>query len=232
MILCEEMAGMSKGGVLDERLKAVLTANTKELSSVEGNLLSVAKRKDIKTIFITSCNTSEGKTISAISMAYALATHANAKVLLIDGNLHSPMIHELFSVEPAPGLADLLLFAMDFTNIIRDTEFERFVIMPCGSDVFNKLEVFESEVFKKKLTSLRQSFDYIIVDGHAVFGSSDPAHIAGYFDGIIFVVESEKTKWEVLQSAKEKISNAGGNILGVVLNKRKYPIPEKLYEKI
>jgi capsular exopolysaccharide synthesis family protein len=217
---------------LDKRLKTLLTANIKELSSLEGNLLSVAKGKDVKTIFITSCHASEGKTISAISMAYALAAQANAKVLLIDGNLYSPMIHELFNVEPAPGLTDLLLFAMDTTNVIRSTEFAHFAIMPCGSDVFNKFEIFESEVFRKKLTSLRQTFDYIIVDGHAVFGSSDPAHIAGYFDGIIFVVESERTKWEVLQEARQKISNAGGNILGVILNKRKYHIPEKLYGRI
>lgn len=223
---------MSEAGVLDSRLKSLVVSNIKELSSVEGNLLSVAKGKDVKTLLVTSSNTSEGKTVSSVSMAYALATQANARVLLIDGNLHSPAIHGLFGVEPAPGLTDLLSLTADLSQATRDTEFERVVVMPSGTDVANKLEILESEEFRNKLTSLKQDFDYIIVDGHSVFGSSDPTHIGSYFDGIVFVIECEKTKWEVVQAAQERITNAGGRILGVILNKRRYHIPERIYGKI
>lgn len=223
---------MDEVGTLKGDVKSLLMANVKEFSAVEGNLLSVARGKEVKTIFITSCNPLEGKTVSAISMAYALATEANARVLLIDGNLHSPKIHELFGVDPAPGLSDLVLSKFDYNDVIRKTGIESLIIMPCGADSINKIDVFESGMLKVKLDSLKQRFDYTIFDGHAVFGSSDPTHIAKFFDGIIFVVECEKTKWEVVQQAKEKILNAGGNILGVVLNKRKYYIPQKLYGKI
>ncbi len=149
----------------------------------------------------------------------------------MEGNPQSPKIHELFDVEPEPGLSDLVSPSPDYGALIRATEFNGLMIMPGGSDARNKPDVFESEIFRSRLDALKQRFDYVIVDGHAVFGSSDPTHIAPIFDGIIFVVECEKTKWEVLQQAKERILNAGGKILGVILNKRKYYIPERLYGK-
>lgn len=223
---------MAEVGILDRGLEKIVTSNLKELSGVEGNLLSVAKGKEIKTILITSCNDLEGKTISAISMAYALATKANAKVLLVDGNLYSPKIHESFGMGAAPGLSDFFLARLELNDLVRKTGYEGLMIMPCGTDVHNKLDVFESEMLKVKLDHLKRSFDYTIVDSHAVLGSSGPAHIAKYFDGVVFVIECEKTKWEVLQQAKEKIENAGGNILGVVLNRRRYYIPERIYGKI
>ena len=223
---------MIETGILDKKLKSLITENFKELSSVEGNLLSVARGKDVKTFFITSCHPSEGKTVSAISMAYALATQAKTRVLLIDGNFHSPKIHELFSVNIVPGLSDLLLSNFDFSGLMKKTEYENLMIMSNGTDLSDKLNFFELGMLKDKLDPLRQRFDYIIVDGYSVFGSLDPSHIIKYFDGIIFVVECEKTRWEVLQQAKEKINNVGGNIVGAVLNKRKYYIPKKLYGKI
>jgi Mrp family chromosome partitioning ATPase len=51
-------------------------------------------------------------------------------------------------------------------------------------------------------------------------------------DGVIFVVEAEKTRWPVALAAKEKIVSHGGNILGMVFNKRRFYIPEFVYRKI
>lgn len=219
-------------GSLSPDFKTFFSRNEKELSSVEGNLMSVAKGKDIKTIFITSCYPSEGKTVSAVSMAYSLATISNSRVLLIDGNLHAPKIHELFHINQTPGLADLLLANTEANGLIRKTEYDSLSVMPCGTDLFNKLDAFETEMLKEKLAALSQVYNFIIVDGSSVLGSSETTMIANKFDGVVFVVECEKTKWEVLQQAKDRIVGVGGNVLGVILNRRKYYIPQKLYAKV
>jgi capsular exopolysaccharide synthesis family protein len=223
---------MKKIGMLSQDLKTELMENGRELSAVEGNLLSVAESRHIKKIFITSCFTSEGKTVSAISMAYALSTSANAKVLLVDGNLHFPKIHELFNVKAIPGLSDLLIANADYSSVVRETEYQSLNIMPHGTGISDTLGVFRSKIFKDKLDFLSQSFDYIIFDGSSILSSSEAALTAKHFDGIILVIECEKTKWEVVQLAIEKIRNVGGIILGVVLNKRKFYIPKILYGKI
>jgi capsular exopolysaccharide synthesis family protein len=221
-----------KIGSLDSRTKSLLTENRNELSAVEGNLLGTYRGKSLKTIFVTSCHPREGKTTASVSMAYALTTEANAKVLLIDGNAQSPKIHELFNIQSAPGFSDYLSSGSPFTDFISLTEYENLKIMPFGTESIKKGETFESEMFQDRLNSLKLDFNYILIDGSSVFSSSNISRIAQHVDGILFVVECENTKWEALQQAKENISNVGGNIIGAVMNKRKYYIPKKLYANI
>ncbi len=215
-------------GVLHKKLKTLLNRNLSELCAIKGNLLGVTKDKEIKAILITSSKPTEGKTVSAISMAYGL-TESGAKVLLIDGNLRSPYIHYLFNVDCAPGLTDLITSDAKYYEALRKTEWESLYVMPSGKNIYYSIEVFKHETFKAKLDFLKQMFDYIVFDGHSILISSDVPLVAKYFDGTIIVVECEKTKWEVLQQAKEKINNVGGNVLGVVLNKRSYYIPKIFY---
>jgi len=217
---------------LSPKLSALIKRNQGELSKVQGNILSAAENREIKTIVVTSCHASEGKTITAITMGYALSTGANARVLLVDANLHSPQIYELLNLDSAPGLSDLFISNANYKEVIRRSEFSNLMIVPHGTEISNSLQVFTSELFENKLNFLKQNFDYIIFDGPSVFGSSDISVIAKYFDGIILTVECEKTRWEVLREATENIEKAGGNILGTVLNKRKYYIPRVLYGKV
>lgn len=245
--------------MLQKSLQTLLKKNSRELSTVEGNILSAARDREIKTILVTSSTNFEGKTISAISMAYGLATETNAKVLLVDGNLHSPKLYELFEVNSAPGLSDLFISKKEkysdamrksdvdsvpglsddlyvskaeYSDVIRKTEDENLMIMTHGSETTSTLDVFKSKLFKEKLDFLRQKFDYVIFDGRSILGSSDSSVVAKYFDGVILVVECEKTRREVFLQAKEKINNVGGFVLGAVLSKRKYHIPKMLYGKI
>ena len=224
---------MNAVGVLNENLKAAIFKNQKELSTIEGNIASFTSNKQpIKTILVTSCSPLEGKTVSSISMALALSIEANAKVVLIEGNMSSPRIHELFNIDTVPGLSDLLISRANLNEIMRKTEFHNLTIIPSGSQISKKLDVFEIERLQDLIGSLKKDFDYVIVDGQSVSGSSDVSIVSKYFDGIVFVVECEKTRWEVLQQSKEKIKGVGGKILGVVLNKRVYYIPQKVYGKI
>src|SRR3972149_7120532 len=110
---------MGEIGKLNQDLKTLLKENRGELSSVQGNILGAAADKEIRTIFITSCYASEGKTISAISMAYALSTGFDTKVLLVDGNIYSPKIHEHFNVNLTPGLSDLLLSKVEYNQALK-----------------------------------------------------------------------------------------------------------------
>jgi Mrp family chromosome partitioning ATPase len=88
------------------------------------------------------------------------------------------------------------------------------------------------EALAKALAGWKEKFDYVVFDGDSAMASSEAVILAKQFDGVVFVVECEKTKWEVLELAKEKITNVGGNILGVVLNRRRFYIPRGLYGKI
>ena len=122
-------------GVLHKKLKTLLNRNLSELCAIKGNLLGVTKDKEIKAILITSSKPTEGKTVSAISMAYGL-TESGAKVLLIDGNLRSPYLHSLFNVDCTPGLTDLITSDAKYYEVLRKTEWESLYVMPSGKNIY------------------------------------------------------------------------------------------------
>lgn len=220
---------MTDKGVLAEEVKKLVERNSRELSTIDGTLFCGSSCGDLRTILVTSCASGEGKTVSAISMATAISLKANMSVVLADANLQAPKLHKLFGIDESPGFSDMVLSGTDFAAAAQATEYENLMVIPHGSDVKRKLDVFDTDKFKTTLASLRQTFKCVIVDGPGVFGMAAVPLIARHFDGILFVLECERTRWEVLQEATEKVTGAGGKILGVVMNKRKFYVPRIFY---
>jgi hypothetical protein len=82
------------------------------------------------------------------------------------------------------------------------------------------------------LQHLRHHYDFVIIDAAAATASSNGFALARHVDGVILVVEAEYTRWPVVQNFKDRLVGSGVNILGVVLNKRRYYIPSFLYKRI
>ena len=220
-------------GRLSQDMISLMSQNTRELASIEGNILSSARDKEIRTMYVTSCKAREGKTVSAISMAYTLSNKTNFKVLLVEGNLYYPKLSESFNVNNSYGFSDLIASDMDLNDVLIKTEHDNLSLITHGSQKTHTLDVVRlNAFFCNRFNAVKQKFNYVIFDGCSVFGFSDVPIIARHFDGILFVVECEQTKWEMFQQAKEKVELAGGHILGAVMNKRKHYIPKMLYGKI
>lgn len=80
--------------------------------------------------------------------------------------------------------------------------------------------------------SLRQKFDLVLIDSPSLETSPDGIAISRRVDGVVLVLEAEKTRWPVAERLKEQIQRSGGNILGIVFNKRRYYIPDFVYKRI
>jgi hypothetical protein len=74
-------------------------------------------------------------------------------------------------------------------------------------------------------TKIRERFELIIVDSPAITAFPDSLLICSKVDGVILVMEADKTPWNVTKDVKEQIVNAGGKIVAVVLNKKKDYLP-------
>jgi Mrp family chromosome partitioning ATPase len=80
--------------------------------------------------------------------------------------------------------------------------------------------------------ALRVAFDNILIDCRSVRNSSDAAVLASKVDGVVIVVEAGHARRDEIMNAQRTIETAGGNFLGFVLNKRRYPVPEWLYRRL
>jgi Mrp family chromosome partitioning ATPase len=80
--------------------------------------------------------------------------------------------------------------------------------------------------------ALRVSFDNILIDCRSLGTSAEAAVLASRVDGVVIVVEAGQSRRDEILNAQRTIENAGGNFLGFVLNKRRYPVPEWLYRRL
>ena len=79
---------------------------------------------------------------------------------------------------------------------------------------------------------MRRDFDYIILDGPPPTASAESRLIADKVDGVVLIVEAGKTRRQVAVRAKQELENSGANFLGVILNRRKYYIPQWIYRRL
>jgi protein-tyrosine kinase len=111
---------------------------------------------------------------------------------------------------------------------IYETDIPNLFFMPCGKAVASPSYVFASDPISEMLVMLREQFDFVIFDGSPLRDYSESCFLAEKMDGVILVVEAERTKTEVVQKIRKDLESTGVNILGVVLNKKKNYIPEYL----
>lgn len=86
--------------------------------------------------------------------------------------------------------------------------------------------------FNQVWDDLRQRFDLVLIDAPPVTTCADGIGLACKPDGIILVVEAEKTRWPVINNVKDRLTENGGNLIGVVLNRRQFYIPQCVYSRL
>jgi Mrp family chromosome partitioning ATPase len=82
------------------------------------------------------------------------------------------------------------------------------------------------------VTSLHSQFDWVILDGPPVTTYPDASNLAVVADGAILVLRAERTRSEVAERAMKVLNEAGVALLGGVLNRRRYHIPEFIYRRL
>ena len=144
----------------------------------------------------------------------------------MDANLRTPALDDVFAGQQNPsGLSDVVLSEIDLEQSIYQTDRPNLFVLPCGKPVSSPSYVFDGETLTDILNKLRDRFDFIIFDAAPLGAYSESSFLAPKVDGVILVVEAERTKREAVRNIKKDMETAGVNILGVVLNKKKTYIP-------
>ncbi|HCY88283.1 MAG TPA: hypothetical protein DHV36_24310 [Desulfobacteraceae bacterium] len=206
-----------------------LESNFRELMIVEANILALEEKAG-NTIYVSSCTDKAGKTIAAVSTAYALSFYSGKNVLLIDGNHQNPQVHSLFGVSEGPGFYDVCQGRAKLEEAILPTLHKGLSIMTIGD---KQLAGIQQKSVGALLGQLSQYFDHVVCDGGSVMTSSLTLRDVVHYSAALLVIECEKTRWELLQIAGDKIKKSGGpTAIGVVFNRRKYYIPRYVYKFI
>lgn len=197
-------------------LKEPRSSFAEDYKVLRTSLLLSSAEAPPKTVLITSTGPEEGKTVTAINLATAIA-QSEYSVLLMDADLRKPRIHKIYSLRNDKGLSTYLAGGSDI-NIIREGPLPNLSVIPSGPIPPNPSELLGSKRMKELLETLRGSFDVIIIDSPPVLTVSDSLVMGKMTDGVLLVTRGGKTTYELSMRSIKSISDMKANLLGIVIN--------------
>ena len=212
--------------------QALHQVDTERYLDLKVNLLTRYPDKSIKTILFTATTHGDGASTTAINFATTLAKDCQLKVLLVDVNMRTPALHEVFHIDQNKGLSNFLSNSGKIPGHIQKIGPGSFYVLPCGSNHSGPVGLFESARFDRFLKTMRERFDYVILDAPPFSQFSDSRVICSKVDGVILVLKSGTTRRQVALRVKKELEDSGGKLLGVVMNKHRYYIPRWIYKRL
>jgi Mrp family chromosome partitioning ATPase len=194
--------------------------------------LSPSPVNERKTIAFCGIDSGVGCSWVCARTAELLASQTPSRVCLIDANLRSPALHEYFRTDASPGFAEAMRQPGPLDNFVRSTWTNRLWLMTSGTVGTEPNGALNPFRLHERFTELRNEFDFLLVDVPAIGLYSDALPLGQLSDGIVLVIGSNTTRRESARMAKQNFEDAEVPILGAVLNKRTYPIPEAVYRRL
>ena len=177
--------------------------------------LMTAERKNVVTL-VASSVMSEGKTTTAVNLAYIFAHDLSKPTLLIDCDFKRPMVHEYMGIPVGPGLGDALQGGEILENCIHQCNGVPLWVLPSGSPRFRPSGLSGIQYVKKVLPELRTRFDHVILDGPPVMPLADVNILNGLSDMTVFVVRAGGTSHDTVKKAL-KVLGQDSNPAGIIL---------------
>lgn len=185
-----------------------------------------------KAILFIGAQEGEGTSTLVRDFALVSAVRLKKSVLLLDADYRNPTQHRFFRIHPKHTWDEILRNKRTFKKAlyrIGDTSLQVFPIPQNSGSLPRTLYSAEKEGFWGEL---KQKYDLILIDSAPVAIAHDGVDLSRIVDGVVLVLEAEKTRGPAAKSMKDRIVNNGGKILGIVFNKRRYYIPEWMYKRL
>ncbi len=191
--------------MLAESLKAARTNLMYTLADEEGG----------KALLVTSAFSAEGKTTTCINLAATLA-QTDAKVLLIDADMRKPRVHTCLGVKNTEGLANHLGGFSDIETIIKKSPDFDFDYITAGNIPPNPAELLSSAKCGKFLETVKECYDYVVIDTPPVNVVADSLSISSHVKNVVFVCRCGVSITSEVKKAVDTLEFAHARILGFI----------------
>jgi len=188
--------------------------------------------KTKRTILFASSMSGEGTTTIATNFAKVLALQGRERVLICEMNARNPKFPDVFSTNGDAGVTEYFSDSSELTGFVQTSEADDLGVLHVGRQDATIIQLHLNQVFPRMLEESLRNYDTVIIDAPPILNSPETAPMTAFVDGVVIVVQAGKTKREVVSRSMESIKKFEGNVLGVVLNRKKYYIPDFLYRRI
>ena len=185
-------------------------------------------KKGCKMVSITSSSKSEGKTITAVNIAIALAQQVDTRVLIIDCDLRRPRIQSVLEIPVDKGITNYLNFECEVSDIVYTSKLDNLDAICCGTIPPNPSELLSSDNMKELIKELSKQYDYIIFDTPPIGVVIDALPIIKQTDGVVVIVRDNVTDIRDYKKTIDILKRSEANIICVIFtcfNARFYHTP-------
>ncbi|HEU4928716.1 MAG TPA: hypothetical protein VFU38_02715 [Candidatus Krumholzibacteria bacterium] len=204
----------------------------RELGILRNSLESRLDARSKRVLMFTSAMHDEGVTTLAVAYSRLLAMHGHERVLLVELNARRPALAERLGLGPGEGVTHYFGESRALAGLIRHMPIDGFDVLRVGEGDPTKIQIYLEKVFPRLREEALKTYDTIIIDAPPVVLSPETPPIAPLVDGVVLVVLCGKTKRETVQRSIKLIEQFNGRVLGVVLNRKRYFIPEFIYRRL
>lgn len=221
----ERFLGLPVLGVVAQRA-GLLSRGEADMAHVEAyrmlrtNIEFAKEGGALRSLCVLSAGAGEGKSMTLANLAVVYAQHG-ARVLVVDSDLRRPGVHKYLDVSNDIGLAEYLASTKSVDEIIKPTSTPNVSIITSGggsAGTKGALPMLTSQRMQQLIQDLAQRFDMVLYDTPPILGVSDAAITAREVGAAILVIQHRRYPRTMSLRAKQVLENAGGKLLGVVVN--------------
>ena len=181
------------------------------------SLALLAREGKQKIFTVISGGVGEGKSTTLFNLAYVCAEQGS-KVLIVDSDLRRPVQHKMVGLANRTGMVNVLTDELKIEDVVQETGVPNLWLMPSGRLRRGSLGIMNNARLRAMLDVLKERYDFVLLDSPPILGVTDAAILASEADGVLLVVQYRKYPKIISLRAKRMIENAGGHLMGAVLN--------------
>jgi protein-tyrosine kinase len=183
-------------------------------------------------VVFSSTESGNGCSWMCAHAAEILASQVGNSVCVVDGNLNAPSLHRQFGVENHYGLSEALTGGGPIRQYAQQLSRSNLWLLSSGAANENSRQLLASGRMRSCISDLRAEFDYVLMDVAPMNVSNQTMSVGSLFDGVVLVIKANSTRRDSTREAVQQLRASNVRVLGVVLNQRTFPIPERIYKRL
>lgn len=189
------------------------------------------KRHWGRSIQFIASRSGEGASVICREFAKVLARRLDMSVLLVDADPQGEQLAH-FDIQRSMGWNEAVFDNAPIQYALKQIADSKLFVTQMAMPGESITRIVHAPEIEAILEDLKRQFDFIVIDTLPGTVSVDGLTLSHKVDGVILIVEAECTRWQIVQQTKENIEIRGGNVLGVILNKRRFYIPKFIYDRL
>jgi len=185
-----------------------------------------------RMVVVSAMESGNGCSWICARMAEILATQISGSVCVVDANLRAPGLHREFGVANHYGLSDALQGSDPIRRFVTSLSRSNLWLLSSGAEVEGMQTMLGSDRMRALLPELQREFDYVLIDAPPIESGDGSLALGRSADGIVLVLKAHASRRERARKAVRDLEGASVRVLGAVLNRRTFPVPESIYRKL